>query len=141
MSPASTSGATWTISPRDADTGTGSGSAGHQVEVNGDDTVTVTVTSQDGDVRRTYTVSPGPPASRADASNNVCTSCGFHSFFNRDLWVDGDRIMVGIGAPNSFAVFDRSTGQREETFTVQAPQWPSGGERWRTPSVVASERS
>ena len=49
------SGATWKISPEDADPETG----GHQVAVNGDDTITVAVVSQDGAVRRTYTVSPG----------------------------------------------------------------------------------
>ena len=128
VSPTGTdSGATWTISPQDADPDPGA--TGHQVKVNGDDTVTVVVTSQDGDVRRTYTVSPGPLASRANPSNNVCTPCRFHPFSNRDLWVDGDRIMVGLNSPKSFAVFDMSTGQRVETFTVQAPTNEEGYER------------
>ena len=113
------SGATSTVSPRDADTGT----AEHQVKVNGDDTIKVTVTSQDGDIRRTYTVSPGPPASRADSSNNVCTPCRFNDARrHRDLWVNGDQVMVALSGPNSFAVFDRQTGRGVETFTIWSPQ-------------------
>ena len=126
VSPTTTAAeATWNIGPEDADSGT----AGHQVKVNGDDTITVTVTAQSSDAVRTYTLSPGLPASMAEPSANVCTRCGFHAMFNRDLWVDGDRIMVGITAPNSFAVFDMNTGQRVETFTVPGAQWPSGNER------------
>ena len=91
--------------------------------MNGDDTITITVTSQDGDVRRTYTVSPGPPASRADSSNNVCTPCRFnYALRHRDLWVNGDQVMVALGRPNSFAVFDRQTGRGVETFTIWSPR-------------------
>ena len=123
VSPTGThTGATWTIGP------SASGIDSNQVTVNGDDTVTVTVTSQNGDIRRTYTVSPGPPASRPDPSNNVCTPCGFDPLGNRDLWVDGDRMTVGLNVPNSFAVFDMNTGQRVETFTVPSARYSSGWE-------------
>ena len=129
VSPTGThTGATWTIGP------SASGIDSNQVTVNGDETVTVTVTSQNGDIRRTYTVSPGPPASRPDPSNNVCTPCGFDPSGNRDLWVDGDRITVGLelvrrsNVPNSFAVFDMNTGQRVETFTVPSAQYSNGWE-------------
>ena len=117
VSPTTTdSAATWTISTEDADPGT----VDHQVAVNGDDWITVAVVSQDGAVRRTYTVAPGPKAARRDRSIDVC-ACGYFTHPVFSLWINGDRALVATDDPNTFQVFDMGTGWRVETFTVPGP--------------------
>ena len=132
------SGATWEIHPADADPA----AAGHQVNVNGNDTIEVTVSSQDNDTRRTYTIEPGPPATRPNPSTDVCYECGdFSNHSSRDLRANGDQITVVTDYPigSTFYTFDMNTGDLVEQFTVAGSGsrkvnsfWTDGETLWVT---------
>ena len=106
------SGATWRSNRPDAKTGID----GYQISLNGSQTVTVTVTSQDGAIRRTYTLAP-TSSLRRDPTNDV------HDVsFANGLWSDGEQFITTKPIDREFALYRVESPQFVEQFEMWAPR-------------------
>ena len=108
------SGATWESNRPDAKTGID----GYQISLSGSETVTVTVTSQDGAIRRTYTLAPSSSL-RRDPTKDV------HDVsYASGLWSDGEQFITTkpIDAQDKeFALYRVESPQFVEQFEMWAP--------------------